>query len=47
MVFLCTLGSVALDVLRPAGEDDLAGKVVVDVSNPLDFSQGFPPTLFV
>ena len=31
---------------RPA-TTNLAGKVLVDVSNPLDFSQGFPPTLFV
>ena len=31
---------------RP-GADNLAGKVLLDISNPLDFSQGFPPTLFV
>ena len=30
-----------------AGAANLAGKVVVDVSNPLDFSQGMPPTLSV
>lgn len=40
-------GSVTLDVLARAGADHLAGKVLVDVSNPLDFSHGFPPTLFV
>ena len=40
-------GSAALQVLELAGPDNLADKVVVDVSNPLDFSQGFPPTLFV
>jgi 8-hydroxy-5-deazaflavin:NADPH oxidoreductase len=40
-------GLVALDVLAQAGADNLAGKVLVDVSNPLDFSEGFPPTLFV
>jgi predicted dinucleotide-binding enzyme len=45
LVFNCTGGSVALDVLRAAGAENLAGKVVVDVSNPLDFSQGMPPTL--
>ena len=27
--------------------DALTGKVVIDTSNPLDFSQGFPPSLFV
>ena len=29
------------------GTDHLAGKVLVDVANPLDFRQGFPPTLSV
>ena len=27
-----------------AGRDNLAGKVLLDIANPLDFSQGFPPT---
>ena len=31
----------------PPARTALAGKVVIDISNPLDFSQGFPPTLFV
>jgi predicted dinucleotide-binding enzyme len=33
--------------LRAAGEDALAGKILVDVTNPLDFSKGMPPSLFV
>jgi predicted dinucleotide-binding enzyme len=40
-------GLAALDLLGSAGADHLAGKVLVDISNPLDFSAGFPPTLFV
>lgn len=40
-------GQTALEVLVQAGADNLAGKVLVDVANPLDFSAGFPPTLFV
>ncbi len=40
-------GGVALDVLEQAGSENLAGKVLVDISNPLDFSAGFPPTLSV
>ena len=40
-------GSVALDVLERTGSENLAGKVLVDISNPLDFSAGFPPTLSV
>jgi 8-hydroxy-5-deazaflavin:NADPH oxidoreductase len=30
-----------------AGADNLDGKILVDVSNPLDFSAGMPPSLFV
>jgi predicted dinucleotide-binding enzyme len=45
VVFHCTLGATALDALRAAGAGNLKGKVVVEVSNPLDFSRGFP-TLF-
>jgi predicted dinucleotide-binding enzyme len=40
-------GAATLDVLGMAGADNLAGKVVVDIANPLDFSAGFPPTLSV
>ncbi len=46
IVFSCTLGSAALDALRAAGEERLRGKVVVDVSNPLEFRPGSPPSLF-
>jgi predicted dinucleotide-binding enzyme len=47
IVFNCTGGQVSLEALRSAGEANLGGKVLVDVSNPLDFSKGFPPTLSV
>jgi 8-hydroxy-5-deazaflavin:NADPH oxidoreductase len=47
LVFNCTAGTASLDVLRAAGEQNLAGKVLVDVANPLDSSRGFPPTLSV
>ena len=40
-------GEGTLAALENAGEPQLSGKVLIDVSNPLDFSQGFPPTLFV
>jgi predicted dinucleotide-binding enzyme len=45
LVLNCTAGTASLDALRAAGEDNLADKVLVDVANPLDFSQGMPPTL--
>ena len=42
-----TNGSVSIDALRAVDDADLAGKVLIDIANPLDYSQGFPPTLFV
>lgn len=42
-----TLGSASLEVLRSAGETALAGKVLLDVSNPLDYSNGLPLSLTV
>ncbi len=47
VVFNCTAGTASLDALRAAGAENLDGKVLVDVANPLDFSQGMPPTLSV
>ena len=40
-------GAGSLDALKSAGAQNLLGKVLVDVANPLDFSKGMPPTLFV
>jgi predicted dinucleotide-binding enzyme len=42
-----TSGNVSIAVLQAAGVDNLAGKILIDIANPLDFSQGFPPSLFV
>ena len=36
-------GTAALEVLTLAGAENLAGKPLVDISNPLDFSQGSRP----
>ncbi len=46
IVFNCTNGGGALDALNAAGAANLRGKILVDVSNPLDFSKGMPPVLF-
>jgi predicted dinucleotide-binding enzyme len=43
LVFNCTNGNASLQALSAAGEENLAGKVLVDVANALDFSQGSPP----
>ncbi|HVU51577.1 MAG TPA: NAD(P)-binding domain-containing protein [Polyangia bacterium] len=46
LAFNCTLGAGALAAVQ-AAKKELAGKILVDVSNPLDFSKGMPPSLFV
>jgi len=47
IVFNCTSGMASLDALRMAGADNLKGKVLIDIANPLDFSKGMPPSLSV
>ncbi len=47
LVFNCTAGAGSLEALAAAGADNLRGKILVDVANPLDFSKGMPPSLFV
>lgn len=47
LVVNASSGTATLDVLALAGADNLTGKVLVDIANPLDFSAGFPPTLSV
>jgi len=47
LVVNATNGGVSIEVLNQAGAANLAGKVLLDIANPLDFSQGFPPSLFV
>ncbi|HEY5983862.1 MAG TPA: NAD(P)-binding domain-containing protein [Anaerolineales bacterium] len=38
IVFNCTLGSASLEALRQAGAENLDGKILIDTSNPLDYS---------
>jgi 8-hydroxy-5-deazaflavin:NADPH oxidoreductase len=47
VVVNATNGAGSLAALQEVGADALAGKVLVDVANPLDMSRGFPPSLFV
>jgi hypothetical protein len=45
---VCALSGLgALEGLAVAGEANLAGKILIDISNPLDFSKGMPPSLSV
>ena len=47
ILFNATGGGVSIEALQMAGESNLNGKVLADISNPLDFSKGMPPSLFV
>lgn len=47
IIFDCTNGANSLDALRQAGGENLNGKIIVQVANPLDFSKGRPPSLSV
>ncbi|OLB75867.1 MAG: NADP oxidoreductase [Actinobacteria bacterium 13_2_20CM_2_71_6] len=47
IVVNATSGDGAMPALQAAGAPNLAGKVLIDITNPLDFSAGFPPTFFV
>jgi len=47
LIVNATAGTASLAALDAAGAANLAGKVIVDVANPLDFSGGMPPSLSV
>ncbi|MDP4208074.1 MAG: NAD(P)-binding domain-containing protein [Bacteroidota bacterium] len=44
IVFICLKGEAVLPVIKML-KTKLSGKIVVDISNPLDFSKGMPPFL--
>jgi hypothetical protein len=45
LIINATQGGNTINALNIAGEDNLNHKVLIDVTNPLDFSKGMPPTL--
>jgi predicted dinucleotide-binding enzyme len=47
LVVNATSGGASLDALGAAGAENLDGKILVDIANPLDFSRGMPPALTV
>jgi predicted dinucleotide-binding enzyme len=47
LMVLAVLGNAAEDAIAQAGPEQFAGKVVIDATNPLDFSQGPPPRLSI
>lgn len=47
IIFNCTSGKNTLEALNLAGADQLNGKIIIDLTNPLDFSNGMPPSLTI
>jgi 8-hydroxy-5-deazaflavin:NADPH oxidoreductase len=47
VLFNCTSGGASIAALNLAGAENLNGKVLIDIANPLDFSGGMPPSLLV
>jgi predicted dinucleotide-binding enzyme len=47
VVVIALLGVVTEDVLKAVGPDAFSGKLVIDTTNPLEFSGGFPPALSI
>lgn len=47
IIFNCTAGVASIEALTMAGGNNMNGKIIVDLANPLDFSHGAPPSLSV
>jgi len=47
IIFNCTAGMGSIEALKLAGENNLNGKILVDLANSLDFSKGMPPSLSI
>jgi len=45
LIVLATLGVATENAIRLAGPERFRGKLVLDATNPLDFSNGMPPVL--
>ena len=45
LFFICLNGEFAADVAKELAPENVAGKIVIDITNPLDFSQGNPPRI--
>lgn len=47
IIFNCLNGRASIEGLKMAGAENLKGKILIDLANPLDFTKGFPPTLTI
>lgn len=47
LIVLCTLWTGTKNAVELSGMENFKGKILIDVTNPLDFSEGMPPKLGV
>jgi predicted dinucleotide-binding enzyme len=47
LVINASSGANAVGILERVGAKNLDGKILIDISNPLDFSKGMPPSLSI
>lgn len=47
LIINATAGMHSLKALQQAGADNLKSNILIDIANPLDFSNGMPPTLSI
>jgi predicted dinucleotide-binding enzyme len=47
LIFNCTKGMEAISILKSIDAQNLNSKILLDLTNPLDFSNGMPPSLSV
>jgi 8-hydroxy-5-deazaflavin:NADPH oxidoreductase len=45
IIFICLSGEYALDVVKDINEENVRNKIIVDITNPLDFTKGMPPRI--
>jgi predicted dinucleotide-binding enzyme len=45
IIFICLNGEHALDALATIRQENILHTIIVDVTNPLDFSKGMPPRI--
>lgn len=45
VIFIALQGAAVTQTIKGCNSQDFHAKLVIDISNPLDFSQGFPPLM--
>jgi predicted dinucleotide-binding enzyme len=45
LIFICLNGEYTLEAIIGVNAENLTNKIVVDITNPLDFTQGMPPRI--